>query len=429
MKRSLVLCLILLLILPLATAVEFDMKDEFQKGETLLAKVSGNFIKPVLKENILFYRGHVRVSIDAYVAKINDEFYIYAILPETSNNYSIKIENVEYMQGSQSSDEDLIKNFTITDETTDFSVKPGFVVAEKNFTLELQNLQDKKITVDIKTNAVLGQGFFAALFGDGTEDDDGKVEIKSGDTEKINFNVEKGEDPTLKLLELSSENTEYEIPIYIFKTGEGPDKEKFKLDPGELEIFVPVNTERIRTIYFSNTGSIILENISLSLSDSLIPYMALVEDEINEVEDDESEKIELVILSGNLAQIVEGQLTATLEDGTHAYTLIILNIVSDFIPDQNPSINPDIAATQTCEALGGKIREDNEKCNDEIATYAQDSICCMNECEEQPSSSTGKIIGWLLVLIVIGFVAWFFFKRYKTAVKKDVDFKQFDKKK
>ena len=146
-----VIILILLLVVPLISAVEFDMKTNFSQGETLMAKVSGNFLESITNENIFLYRGHVRVSINPYVAKINNDFYIYAqLLGKAPNNYSIVIENAKYMEGNQVNEEDIVKNFSITEDTADFSIEPGFIVTDSDFFIKVQNLQDNKITIQIK---------------------------------------------------------------------------------------------------------------------------------------------------------------------------------------------------------------------------------------------------------------------------------------
>jgi hypothetical protein len=404
------------MILPLISAVEFDIKEEFKQGETLMARVSGNFIEPVLKENILFFKGHVRVSIDAYVAKINEEFYIYAKLPETENNYSIKIENVEYMQGSKQIDDDLEMNFTILNSTADFSLTPGFVITEEDFSLQVQNLQDKKITIDVETTPVSGNGGFASsIFG--SEDtevaDGGSFELRSGEIKDIDFNVEQAEESTIKMIKLKSENIEYEVPIFIFESGKEPEKEEFNLDPGDLQIQIPTNVARTRTIYLENNGDVKLENITLELSDSLFPYISLESDFIDEIESNEEVQIVLEIISGPLEEIVEGQLTARIRDEKYTYTSIELEIISDFIPiDIVEPIDSGFASTKTCMELGGNVCVDNETCTDAEPTYAKDDVCCMNSCEEIQEGSS-RLIGWLLVIIVIGAVAWFFFKRYK----------------
>ena len=124
MKRTILISLaFLILILPIISAVEIDMKSEFSQGETLMAKISGNFLEPIQEENIFFYRGHVRIPLEYDMAKIDDKYYVYAQLGDKGpNNYSLRIENTRYMQGVNMVEEDIIKNFVITDDLTDFKL-------------------------------------------------------------------------------------------------------------------------------------------------------------------------------------------------------------------------------------------------------------------------------------------------------------------
>jgi len=148
MKKFITLFLILSL-LPIISAVEFDMKTEFSMGETLIAKVSGNFLEPVLKEDIFFYRGHVKIPMQFDVAKIHDNFYIYAqLLDKYPANYSIVIKNAMYMEAGKINEQDIVKNFSIINSTADFSINPGFIITQQDFFIKVQNLQDSKITIN-----------------------------------------------------------------------------------------------------------------------------------------------------------------------------------------------------------------------------------------------------------------------------------------
>ena len=90
------------------SAVEFDMKDEFSQGETLMAKVSGNFLLPLQKSNVFFYREHVRVPVEYGVRKIDEDYYIYGVLVgKEPHNYSIALEGVRYMRGGEMSEEEI----------------------------------------------------------------------------------------------------------------------------------------------------------------------------------------------------------------------------------------------------------------------------------------------------------------------------------
>ncbi len=412
MKKSIII-LFILIFLPIISAVEFDIKTEFSQGETLMAKVSGNFLDPILKENIFFYRGHVRISINPKVAKIDDEFYIYApLLGKNPDNYSISIENVKYMKGSQVSEENIVQNFSITSDTADFSITPGFIITKEDFIIEAQNLQDYQITIQIKTDAQSSGGFFDSLFEDTTEEN--SVTLKSGEIKKISFEVEDITLPTFKKIELSTEDLKYEIPVYVYlnETVSGKKKKDFELEPSELHISMATNSNTTRIIYLFNTGDKTLKNISLSVSDSLKPYLSFSISEIKELEENSSIKIELYLSSDNEEKTIEGQITAKQEDVLYTYSAVFLNFIKDYIPLDGEEET--ITITKTCEEMNGAICKENEECDKE-PKYAKDGKCCLGTCEEIKESSSGKIIGWSIVIAVVVFLIWFFKAKYRGA--------------
>ncbi len=201
----------LIFFLPFISSVNISMKTEFNSQETLIAKVSGDFLQPILNENIFFYRGHVRVPIEYDLAKINDSVYIYAILPKTENkkNYSIAIENVRHIENGQSTDEEIKKNFSISEQIADFNINPGFVMAKDDFFIELKNLQNSEIEIKIETEQ--SGGFFSSLFGGSDE----QIVLNPGETKKIDFNIVNFESG-LQIIKLSTDNLTYEVPVYIF---------------------------------------------------------------------------------------------------------------------------------------------------------------------------------------------------------------------
>jgi hypothetical protein len=406
MKKSVILILILLIV-PIISAVEFDMKSNFSQGETLIAKISGNFLEPILKENIFFYRDrHVRVPIKSFdVGKINDEFYIYALLSdkEPYNNYSLIIKNVKYMKGSQISEEEIVKDFAINEDISDFSINPGFVITKEDFFIEVQNLQDYKITIQVKT-----------ITENETSDEDA-ITLISGEIKKISFNIEDAEQPTFKMIELSTENFTYSIPVYIYLESESQKKEKdFDFDPPELNISLPTNSNTTRIIYLYNTGEEILENISLSVSNSLKPYINISAINIEELEKNSTIKIELYIFSKEEGE-VKGYIKAQIEnESLFTYSEISLNFLKDYVPSED-----EIPITKTCLELNGEKCDSGEECNMETIN-AKDGVCCLGTCEEIKESNLGLIIGIGMLIIVAGIIAWFFIKKYRGA-KKPVD--------
>jgi len=422
MIKSVIFILILLLIFPIISAVEVDMETNFSQGQTLMARVSGNFLETIFKENIFFYRRHFRTPMDFDVGKIDNEFYIYAqLLDKIPDNYSLVIKNAKYMKGSQISEEDIVKNFSIIESIADFSINPGFIITDDDFFIEVQNLQDYKITIQIKTDITNNStGIF--IHPDTTI-------LNSGEIKKIDFELKDIEQSTVKTIELSTENLKYQILVYVFVIKTEPEKKPkgIKFEPSEFNVTLSTNFSTTRIVYLYNTGNETLENISLSMSDSLKPYISFSIEEIDELKESSNVKIELYISSDDEEKTIEGKIKAKTSENIYADSEMFLNFVKDFIPfdedeDEDESEDGDegeeviISTIKTCLEINGKICNEDEECDGELI-YAKDDVCCLGNCEKIKKSSTGKIIGWSIVIGVIILVIWFYMKKYRKAKK------------
>lgn len=437
LKKSLAICLMAFIFsLTLASALEIEMNSEFKQGETLFAKVSANFIDPPAQDKIFFYRDHVRVSIIPKMELINEEYYISAPLPEKNANYSMVIEDVKYRRGTQVVEEDLVSEFLITNETARFSIDPAFIYAKEDFEISIVNLDESKITVSIEIDADAPissgdevsdtPGFFALLFG-GTEKtspsysptDASTVEIKSGDTEKLKFLVGDVKGEAMKNIVLSSGDTVYNIPVYIFLNKSISDNEERKVrfeTPGLSNADFTTGKEYTRIFYLKNEGENSVGNISLTVSSPLNEEINLSVTEIEELEANSSIKIEMTIRPQYTEKTIEGQITARINNTnilpeTFFYTPIKLNFIPEFTYPNGTVPSGDIS----CVELGGSVCKDTEECSgDELV--AKESGCCEGDCvAKEGSSSTGKIIGWLIVIGIVGFLIWFFLKKYRGA--------------
>ena len=241
--------LFLILFLPFVCSVSIELNSEYDRGETLIAKVSGNFVDNINKGDIFFYRRHMQTSIAEYdLIKVENQFFIYAKLgiEKVPDNYSIQIKNVRYMNGSQISQDPIIGNFSITGNTSDFWISPGAQIVDKDYLIQVQNLQPETITININSEEMVSEsgGFFSSFFGtenETTSTSASSIEILSGEIKDIEFSLE---DMTiLKEIKLSSENTVYFSPIY--------------------NIYVPGNItiEENNTLNYTGEGTIIEEDI------------------------------------------------------------------------------------------------------------------------------------------------------------------------
>ena len=475
MKKSIIILLIFFL--PIISAVSIDMKPEFSQGETLMAKVSGNFFESITKEDIFFYREHVRIPMSGFVAKINNDFYIYAqLLEKPPENYSIVIRDVKHILRGLVIEEDLKKYFSISNSTADFSIEQGFVVTNENFFIEVENLQDTEIEISVDSAIELK-----------TEE---PINLGTGATKKIYFSIENLTEPTFEIIKLSTGNTQYEIPVFIFGVSEDTEcvaddsckdntcigstctddcgnvydgvkvcveendtcenfgtcelscdensqdlgkldcgffytccqeiteeQKSFNFEQSELNIIMPTNSYTTREIYLYNTGNKTIENISLTISGELKNYIELSTNKIDKLDQDSNIKIELEFYSFDKDVEVQGKITAKEQDISTS-SEIFLNIIRDHVPADKYEYFPS-TQIKTCEELNGEICASDEKCDTDYV-YAKDTKCCLGKCEKQEPSSTGKIIGWAIVGIVVVFLIWFFKTKYRGA-KKPVD--------
>ena len=414
--KKIMIILVTLLIFPLISSVEFEMKEEFDQGETLVAVISGNFLDQIVRDNIFFYREHVRIPVVYEVGKINDDFYIYVMLTgKEQGNYSVKIKDVRYMSGVEITDEDIVKNFTITENTSDFSLSPGFIITSEDFFLEMQNLQEERITVQIDTP----EAFISET----------SLELRSGEIKRINFNLN---EEVLNLgsafeeIKLSSENTDYSVPVFVMSSINITEEEKglnFKFEPHIVDVSIATDSDSKRIVYILNTGDTV-EDIFISVSPLLEPYVTVSPQEINTLEKNSTEKIEIFITSGTEEIIIEGQIFARTENFTSSL-ILILDFIKDFIPEEPE--DGEVIMT-TCAQIEGIICEEGERCTGKISP-TKDGNCCFAPaiCEETPKSQTGKIIGWGVIILVILLLFWFS-KKYKK-VKPKVDLLKIGKRK
>jgi len=416
--KLLFLLTIFLLSISIISAAEIQFiknSSDFDKGETLIAKVTGNFLEQVTEDNVFFYRNHVRVPIVYEISEINDDFYVYALLTgKNQGNYSLSLENVKYMNGAQESEEDIVKNFTINENTSDFSVEPGFVIGDRGFSLEIQNLQGAQIKISITTSERL-----LSLK---------EINLQSGEVKKIDFQLDNEGNSFSEEIKLTSEKTEYSIPVFLTSnltssngTGGGEtsngdsEKESFRFEPDAVSVSMATDSTSKRIVYLLNTGNKDITDITFSITSSLEPYVTI--DSPEDIDKNSTGRVEITIESDNEEKLIQGEITAETENYSSDLKLN-LNFISDYVPPEGE--NEDEVIVTTCSDLKGNICSENQECSGEVA-YTKDGVCCLSSasCQEAKKSSTGKVIGWLIVAFVVLLLLWFF-KRYKR-VRPSVD--------
>lgn len=430
--------ILILFLLPLISAIDLDLKSEFNKGETLLATFSGNFLESVSESNIVFYRGHVKIPIDFELMNVGNDYYVYALLKDKDvNNYSIALENTKYYKQGEITDEAISKNFTITETFADFSINPGFVSTTKDFEITIQNLQDTEITININSETIIqneseseGQGFLDGLFGNLFLGLTGKVIFNLGESnsitlspneiKKITFELGEIPEPILDTISFSTANTIYEFPVYVPSSVE---KEKdysvsLNFKPSELKISLYPNLTKEETIVLENVGDKILENITLELSNNLEPYVNISKTNVYNLGVNASVEILLLFSPVEIEQIIEGELTARIPNETEDLSITFEMLIED-VEEIEETKEGTSATSKNCSELNGTIFEEPKKCTGETR-FAKDGNCCIGELEMPIVNNTGLIIGWAIIMTILIALVWFFRFKYKAG-KEEID--------
>lgn len=372
MKKAISLFLFLIIVFPLVSAIEINMNSEISKGETIIASFSGNFFDPITKDNIYFYRGHVQTSFNYDVAKIGDNYYIYVqTINKPENNYSINISGVRYLVGSQVSSEQISKSFTITNETADFSVNPGFIITNGNFSIKVQNLQSIPIIIRVQGNGV-----------------EQSINLSSGQIKNLYINLEDVNETTIRTITLSTDNTEYNLPCYIIfeNSSTPPIEENTTIINNKTQTDNETNlTEKNCTFFSKLFGTCNINNIQ---NETLGNESLLNNTQKNETSNNSSNLDYEVVKLGNK--------TVAIKNGE------VLN---------------ESATSKTCAQIKGYICSSGEICSN-TTIYAKDAKCCISECVKEEANTNTKIIGWAIVGILFIIVLRFFVVRFRRMKKK-----------
>lgn len=194
MKSIALFFVLILSLISIVSALDIQINNNVSLGENVLMKVSGNFLENIQKSDISFYRRHMPTSFANYdVKKIGEDFYIYAMvdLIKIPDNYSIQIKGIEYMKGAVISSETIIGNFSVLNQTADFSLIPGIIKTDAIFSVKIQNLQDNGIVLKA------------------TDNSSADYNLKSGEIINLFFDLGNG----TRTINFKSENQEYNLIV------------------------------------------------------------------------------------------------------------------------------------------------------------------------------------------------------------------------
>lgn len=416
MKLILFSALFFLLILSQASAITTDMKEVYKQKETIVIKISGNIASQINPEQIFFKRANVFVPLEYDVARVGNNWYIWATSPSVANNYTLYIEDISVQSGFGVESEDYQKNFSVSNEISSYNVKPGFIVTNDNFDLEVEvnDNQEHEIEVDFPTEK--------------------NVNLQIGMND-LNFPIDSISNSQFKIIKVGV----YEIPAYITVVGSTPINEnntaqsnnntnitsqnqtatifskKLKASPQYIQKFLYWNgMEQKYYIDIINENNFTYKNVRVVYNTSIF-----------EVNDDKFD-----INSGNnhtLVLTVDGKYSANISEiiyinGTNfsmeipfiiRFSNNATRVASFYGQVIKNGTNGSIRKTNAlCTEFGAFVCSDNSICKGEVLE-GRDGTCCLGTCQK-PQGKSYAWLGWIIALVVLG-AGWFAYYKYKKA--------------
>jgi len=383
MKGGILIFLILIQIV-LVSAVQINLKKEvFQPGETFLATVTGGILETIPKENVFFYReygGHVQVQIPYDIAKINNIYYIYAILPDTEQEYTLEIKDVYHHDSGYIGVQDFAVNFSTEGETAAFNIDPGFIISNKNFSITINNNLDSEINV---TSSFYGS--------------EQTIELLPKQSAEIDFSIADIEETLITNILFSSSNFNYDIRAYIIKGGNVV-KNKTKLkkeigfDPATIEATINKGQNYFFSIELVNLGEENITNITFRYPEEFEDFLTLQPSSIDELGPNKKREIDIVFTPTSMGNF-SGILEAVSGNISTAFNM-------SFVVQENVTTNSTILI-KSCTDIGGEVCSSDELCDGEITLTSDYEVCCKGSCNPIEKEKGQKRANILLSVVVI----------------------------
>ncbi len=375
------------------SALSTDMKESYSPGETIIVKVSGNIVQTLSIKQVQFIRAgnFQEVPMIYDLKKLGDSYYLWAISPKIANNYTLILKDVVSSVYGEPVKIEFRQNFSVRGNITDYSISPGFIIADKEFEIQVQLYADEEIS--ISTNFPKER----------------KVTLEPGTT-SVSFPFENVVGTELKFITLGK----YKVPAYLIGSLSGSSSGSAS---NKSLTFVPTTLTKTLSLERKNKNITfeILNNGKETMKDIKIVYdsgaFSLSPNTEITLKSGERKIYTLAILKENGIRILD---QISLQSGE---LKVVLPIRIDFIHNmtENISILKNSSELYRCNELGGNICADNQNCKG-TSNVSQEGVCCVGTCfEKETKKEDGSAaIGYFLVILVILGLGYLYWKYRKT---------------
>lgn len=417
MRKEVVFVLIFILSASVS-ALTIELENSYSQKQTVIVQIQGNLQQQIQEEQVKLLKGNSYVAIEHGLQSIDDERYLWFVTPSSEGNYKLTIENIQAIENGESVLIDYEKNFTVGNETAEYYIQPGAVIALSDFFITAKNNRDYDVNINVDAPSAR------------------EVVLKPGET-KINFDIDEFEGTQSTILNIGI----YGVPSKIFgkkiTSGNPIEENETEGANGTQDVEVRGNytfefgSPVIRTkVLDSSVGKRIKFQIR-NIRESDLPTLRfalndeyfLIDEQSYYAEDNETAEFELVV-----KKIPEGVFREAVSARIGEYQKYFLIILEKTDKAENESEVEYVPEEEGnsfyyCAELGGKFCGVEQSCSeDEVDSL--DGMCCLAECNSGSSGGIGSWIGYLIAAIILVVIAIVFLKYKKVNENKESAIKE-----
>ena len=395
-KKELSLLILILIIIPAISGLDIKLsKDSYQPSETLQAEINGNFIS-LKSENIMIYKDHKVHSepvINGFTNQ-NHVYHFYALLPNQEGNYSLRVENSEYIQYGEIKKDRIIKNFTIikTNQSS-LSLNPGLVFTNKDFSIKIKALnENQNIPISFENYST-------------------NLNIREESEEEVKFSIA-GIPTKNSIIKIGN----YVIPAFIInnivENNSGLISQIY-FSADSINAVVFPNKTYVFNFYLENTGQTNLTNITLT--NNLNAFINPERFDILNIQ--EKKQVNFTIFIPNDKKNITGKITARFQNKSES-----LPIFLEITENKSKALTPvNTSGSLSCTKIG-KICLSDEECKGQL-TPSLEGVCCIGTCDKKTTSSSNWIYGVaaLILVVIIAAIILIKYKQKQNKRPKSID--------
>jgi hypothetical protein len=368
-----IIILLLLLTLPTTSAITTTLKDSYLPSETITIEIQGNILSPIEKEDIVLKRLNVQVPIEYDVKRLGDKWFLYLIAPQSENNYTLYINNIETTVNGIPQTLGFQQNFSVVGELVPYTIKPGFLTEQDDYKLSITLNKDIPESIQIS---------FPEEHSETLSPGSNTITINAANSEAGLYEV------TLGI---------YTIPILV--ENKIPQEELNKepnlvFIPEEIESVVFIEESLVYPVTIYNPSQVDIENIILDFDEELF---VIEPNLIPVLHPRESFEFNLSLKKRN--QPIEEFIIIE-----HPEFSAQLPVTVSYTENKEEVSTPYLTETRQLKycAPPAKVCSSDEVCSEPTISTIDQPNCCPTECvPAKAKSSTGKIIGYLIAFVVL----------------------------